>query len=184
MKEYLESYASLVGRLDEFFEKTKQRYPEAIACKAGCSDCCHRDISLLPFEAEILVRAVASLPASAQERILHRAQEAISDQDSPCPLLYQGECEVYDARSVICRTHGLACLVTTAQGKREMSICPYNFQGLMKIDGDCVLDLDPVNLALATINHLACADLGVSPDRRRVSHALLDGFGTLSKASP
>ncbi len=176
MKEYFESYTNLVNRLDDFFEKTRRRYPHAVACKEGCSDCCQRDISLWPFEADILVKAVLSLGESARMRILQRAKRAEADPEFPCPLLYQGKCEVYENRSVICRTHGLACLVSTTNGKKELSFCPYNFQGLMKIDGDCVLDLDPVNQALATINHLACSDSGTSPHRVKISRAMVRGL--------
>ncbi len=183
MKEYLKSYETLLGRLDEFFENTRRRYPQAIVCRPGCSDCCHRDISLFPFEAQIIIHAVSLLSEKVRERILKRAQLAHEDPLAPCPLLHEEKCEVYAKRSVICRTHGLPCLVTTAKGKREMSFCPYNFHGLMKIDGDCVLDLDPVNRALATINHLACADAAISPERVKISYALLSGLGQMQRSA-
>ncbi len=168
------SYLVLVGRIEEFFARAQKRYPDDILCREGCSDCCQRDLSLFPFEAQLIIAAARELPAEIRARVLDRARGAAAAEESCCPLLEDDRCLVYEARSVICRTHGLPALLDTARGKRELSLCPHNFQRVEHVDGDCVLDLNPVNQALALINHLACAELGVSPERVDAGQALLD----------
>ena len=46
------------------------------------------------------------------------------------------------------------------------------------LDGDCVLDLKPVNQILATVNHLLASDRGASPERVQLNSAILKRFGT------
>lgn len=172
-----QAYSTLIARLDAFFERVQQRYPQAVRCGSGCADCCGRDLSLLPFEIERLLTAAAGLAPDCRQRVLERAWRAQADAEAGCALLEDDRCLVYPARSVICRTHGLPCLIENAAGKPELSICPYNFDGLQRVDGDCVLDLEPVNQALATINHLDCSARGAAPERMRISRALIERLG-------
>lgn len=176
MSDPLIAYRTLIAKLDAFFDNALARYPEDIRCGPGCSDCCHRDLSLFPFELERLVEAVRGLGPEVQREVVARARRAQSDEEAACPLLAQDRCLVYEARSVICRTHGLPSMFEVRPGERELSLCPYNFKSIERVDGDCVLDLDPVNQALATINHLICGQRGTSPERQRVSRAMLAAF--------
>ena len=173
MSDPLTAYRTLLAKLDAFFDNALARYPEDIRCGPGCSDCCHRDLSLFPFELERLVKAARGLPTAARRRVAERARLAQSDEEAACPLLEDDRCLVYEARSVICRTHGLPSMFQVRPGQRELSLCPYNFKAVERVDGECVLDLDPVNQALATINHLICGQRGISPERQRISQALL-----------
>ncbi len=176
MADPLSAYQTLLAKLDAFFDNALAKYPDDIRCGPGCSDCCHRDLSLFPFELERLVEAVRQLPPDVRREVVARARRAQSDEEAACPLLAQDRCLVYDARSVICRTHGLPSMFQVRPGERELSLCPYNFKAAERVDGECVLDLDPVNQALATINHLLCGQRGVSPERERISRAMLAAF--------
>ena len=80
---------------------------------------------------------------------------------------------IYESRPVICRTHGLPMLVP---GEDSLSMCVYNLKGLERLDGDCVLDLKPVNQILATVNHLIASSKGESPERVGVAQAILERF--------
>lgn len=173
MADPLDAYRVLLAKLDAFFDNALAQHPDDIRCAAGCSDCCHRDLSLFPFELDRLVDAARSLPAEVRGRVLVRARRAQADAEAACPLLDEDRCLVYAARSVICRTHGLPSLFEVRPGQRELSLCPYNFKAVEHVDGACVLDLDPVNQALATINHLVCGARGRSPEREPISLALL-----------
>jgi len=176
MADPLEAYQALLIKLDAFFENALARYPDDIQCAPGCSHCCHRDLSLFPFELERLIDAVRALPAEARRRVVERARLAQADEEAACPLLERDRCSVYGARSVICRTHGLLSLFEVRPGERELSLCPYNFKTAERVDGACVLDLTPVNQVLATINHLICTSRGIRPERIRTSLALLQAF--------
>jgi hypothetical protein len=171
----LDSYRQLLARLDAFFERAAARYTEEMRCRPGCDDCCGRDLELHAFEAACLVEAARALQPGARDRIRDRARSCLEDEEAVCPLLEEGRCVVYQARPVICRTHGLALLVP---GDGSLSVCPHNFRGAEHIEGECVLDLDPVNRILTTVSALLSRAGEVPAARVLVSRALIDGaFG-------
>lgn len=71
-----------------------------IACKDGCSHCCHIPVSLTKPEALEIAKAI---------RVDIAPVVQISDQptgyDNPCTFLVQGSCSIYEHRPIICRTH-------------------------------------------------------------------------------
>ena len=171
-----QAYEELLQRLQAFTDRVLARFEDQIRCGPGCADCCQRDLNLFPFEAARLVEAAQALPGPIRSQVLERAADCAVHDDAACPLLEADRCLVYDARSVICRTHGLPCLFDDGSGRAELSLCPHNLQAVERVDGQVVLDLDPVNQVLATINHLECSRCGTSPERMPVSRALLDGL--------
>jgi Fe-S-cluster containining protein len=168
------SYLALVEKVDAFFERVAGRYADKIKCAAGCADCCRRIITLYPFEIDLMMAAVAELEPAELEGVIQRARQADRDPEAACPLLFEDRCLIYTARPIICRTHGLPMLVP---GEDSLSMCVYNLRGLEHLDGDCVLDLKPVNQILATVNHLVASSKGESPERVGVADAVLQRFG-------
>jgi len=171
----LKSYQALIEKVDAFFDRVAGRYTQEMKCAAGCDDCCRRTLTFYPFELERMVEAAKELAEAELEGVIHRARQAGADPEAACPLLKEGLCLIYAARPVICRTHGLPMLVP---GEESLSMCVYNLKGLEHLDGDCVLDLKPVNQILATVNHLLASDRGASPERVQVADAILARFGT------
>lgn len=174
MDDPLKSYADLVEKLDAFFVRVAERYVAEMRCAPGCDDCCKRSLCLFPFEVERMLDAAEKLSGDELSGVILRARRATNDPEAACPFLHEGLCQVYAVRPVICRTHGLPMLV---EGEESLSMCVYNLKGLRRLDGDCVLDLGPVNRILATINHLVASSRGESPQRVRVSDAILERFG-------
>ena len=170
----MKSYQALVEKVDAFFNRVAGRYAEKMKCAPGCDDCCRRSLTLYPFEVERMLAAAEGLAEAELEGVIHRARLAGADPKAACPLLKEGLCLIYAARPVICRTHGLPMLVP---GEDSLSMCVYNLKGLEHLDGDCVLDLKPVNQILATVNHLLASDRGASPERVQVADAILTRFG-------
>ncbi len=166
----LKAYAELLEKLDAFFRRVLERYGAEMRCAPGCTDCCQRSLCLFPFEVERMLNAAERLSGDRQEGIVQRARRAADDPGAACPFLCEGLCLIYEARPVICRTHGLPMLV---EGEESLSMCVYNLKNLNRLDGDCVLDLGPVNRILATINHLVASRRLQSPERVRVSDAIL-----------
>lgn len=54
---YFEKYEALVAEVDAVFARVAGEYPECIACKSGCSDCCHALFDLSLVEAVYLNHA-------------------------------------------------------------------------------------------------------------------------------
>jgi hypothetical protein len=171
MNNPIDAYQQLACQVDGFFEKVKERYPGKINCSSGCSDCCRQDLSLFPFEIDMLMAAFKGLSDDQQQEIIARAKLLESGKESACVFLENDRCLVYESRPMLCRTQGLPLLVT--EGEQGLSICDQNLVGVDNIDGDCVLKLDLVNHVMATVHHLVIGSMG---ERIKVSRAILNHF--------
>jgi Fe-S-cluster containining protein len=92
--EYLDLRRRVTGESDELFST----YSAQVSCRRGCYYCCD-DISVLPIEYEALRRSLGQDGFPARDALRARRRCAF--------LGREGECTVYAARPVICRTHGL-----------------------------------------------------------------------------
>jgi len=116
----VDSCTALVAKADRRFEATfahltKEGAP--IACKPGCSFCCHLRVTVAPHEAIALFRHLKSqIPAAlAQEieervlanaaRIAHMTEEQHWSQNLKCAFLVEGTCSAYRARPMACALH-------------------------------------------------------------------------------
>jgi Fe-S-cluster containining protein len=168
----LSNYRDLVGRVDELCRRIETEFRGHIACGRGCDGCC-RHISLFPVEAVSLNAALPRLSPSCIELMRERARTA--DPAGPCPLLADGLCLLYDARPLICRTHGMPLLIRKG-AERAVDFCPLNFKGIETLQGAAVIDLDRINEALVAINALFLRSMKshlVWPARLTVAEALL-----------
>ena len=137
MNDLLDSYGALLGEVDGWFARCLELYPEAIACRSGCSACCRGlfDITLLdalylrrgfdllpdPLKYNISRLAIRRLegltlvnPAFVEPWLLNGIPEAEWDalmpeeDDTPCLLLSEaGGCLVYEYRPMTCRLNGI-----------------------------------------------------------------------------
>lgn len=90
-----------------------------VACKKGCSSCCHMNVSITKAEAERLAKAsgrsmarVAAEPRHARDKFAGK----------PCPFLDpQGACSVYVDRPLSCRKHSSFFDSATACDPRVMN---------------------------------------------------------------
>ncbi len=146
----LENYFRLVEKVDELCLRTTERFRESISCRKGCDGCC-RHLTLFPVEGTALALALREAEPALAETIRLRALEAAPD--GPCPLLENGACLLYEARPLICRTHGLP-LLTSSEGEKRVDFCPENFRGLESLPGGAVIDLDMLNSSLVAVNAL------------------------------
>ncbi|QWV98826.1 YkgJ family cysteine cluster protein [Geomonas nitrogeniifigens] len=164
----LENYLALLSRVDEICRRTSETFSAHITCRAGCDACC-RHLSIFAVEAAALRKALRELPAEQAELVRAKARE--TREGSPCPLLHDGLCLLYQARPIICRTHGLPLLLLR-EGERSVDFCPENFQGLPSIPGSAVMDLERLNMMLATVNALYLQSFP-GPERLTMAQALL-----------
>jgi len=83
-----------------------------VACKAGCSACCHLKADISETDARVAVKALKRLPAPVRNGIVaklkvQREQEALHedpfDYDHPCSFLVNDRCAIYKDRPVTCR---------------------------------------------------------------------------------
>jgi len=164
----------LRSRVDDHFEAATRRTPDAYACAEGCETCCHQRFSVFEVEAVPVREALARL-AETDPALRQRVREQATDPDhnDRCALLVDGRCAVYDARPMICRSHGLPVAVRRADGETELDCCPLNFRGEVESESESesqppsqprrfsptpppasVLRLDAVNQPLALLAEL------------------------------
>lgn len=167
--ESMQNYRDLVARVDELCRRILMEYGETVFCREGCDGCC-RHISLFAVEAVALAGALSALPARQGARIRKMARTASGA--AACPLLENGRCLLYEARPIICRTHGFP-LLADREGEREIDFCPKNFRGITSFPAEAVLNLDLLNTTLAAINAVFIASRGdcTPPDQERISIA-------------
>lgn len=166
----LANYHALCERVDTFARRVTKEYGPLMVCRQGCDSCC-RHLSLFPVEAYALAEALAALPTAEQKIIRARAVTATPET---CPLLVGGSCQLYQARPLICRTHGLPLLVVTETTK-IIDFCPQNFNGITSFPGSAVLELEQLNTVLATVNAIFVQSVlpGSSPARFTIAESLL-----------
>jgi len=168
IQDLLKNYTALVGRVDRHVKQVAQDYSHAIACQKGCDSCC-RLLNLFPVEAFALSLAFSCLDKSCQEI----AMAALERQNKECPLLVQGECLLYPARPIICRTHGFP-LVFKKKAQTLVDFCPKNFKHMTSFPKESLLDLDQLNTLLSAINQHFLKNIETQlPDRIPMSQALV-----------
>lgn len=162
MPQPLENYHRLLGKVDQLCEGITTLLGDALTCHAGCSSCCI-SISVFPVEAAALIEAAGQLPA---DQYLQLKQQLSSPQEEgSCPLLLAGRCLLYEARPIICRTHGLPILITE-ETVRRVDVCPLNCKGMDKMPGGALIDLERLNSLLVSVNVLYLREFGIKlPDR-------------------
>lgn len=85
-----------------------------------------------------------------------------------CPLLVADRCLLYEARPIICRTHGLPVLATEGDGRR-IDVCPLNCRDIKQLPGQAVLNLEQLNTLLVSVNVLYLREFGLKlPERIRL----------------
>ena len=159
----MRNYRELVRRVDSLCDAIGTRLAGHLTCRKGCDACCLH-LSLFPVEASVLAEAVKNLPAPQLDKLRERAINA--RPDGPCPLLEDHVCLVYQARPMICRTHGLPIL-SRIDGDAKVDFCPENCQELSALSGDTVIDIDRLNAALTAINALFLRETGEEDQQRR-----------------
>jgi hypothetical protein len=76
---------------------------EDVACRRGCSHCCHIAVSVPKQEAQLIGELIGRKPEPAPLRI---SFEHVSwGYHNPCGFLRDGECSIYEHRPLACRVH-------------------------------------------------------------------------------
>jgi hypothetical protein len=170
----LQDYQNLIAELDRRCRLIVSRHGDQIACTKGCAgNCCRIHLSLYPVEAVSLALALQKLAPEMRDRMQHKARH--TNSSGPCPLLEDGACLMYNARAVICRTHGLP-VCSEYRGHRTVGFCIKNFKHPAPIPEEDIIDLACLNRSLTEANSKFLSEVYPSllPGKRlAISEALL-----------
>ena len=171
---------ALHDKVDAFFGRVRDQYGAHLSCQAGCSACCDRTLSLFPVELVPIRATVLELPTEVRQRLRQRA----ASEGPGCPLLEEGQCLVYEARPVICRSHGAPVQVVDGPDlEPRRDVCPLNFQGAVRLDqldDEHVLDVERLNVLLSLVNRMAVGEGADVSERINLREALREWLGEAS----
>ena len=103
-------YAQLLGAVGRRFDHIASRQATHMRCAAGCHACCAPGLSVSLVEARALAAHLEAHPEVAREALALEASDPHGG--GRCSLLNaRGECVVYEARPLVCRTHGAPLLI-------------------------------------------------------------------------
>lgn len=147
----LTQYTELRAKVDAKFAEIAGRNPQDFACGVGCHSCCLPGLTVNPLEAEAIRRYLDQHPEK-------RAAPAFGK--SRCRFLGpEGACSIYEARPLVCRSHGAPLQFRDPESKkfeealRFRDVCPLNFKekDLGKLPVEDVLNLDTINTLLSLL---------------------------------
>jgi Fe-S-cluster containining protein len=154
----------LHAKVDAFFARVEARHGDDMQCRTGCSDCCRVRLTITSAEAAAIRAEVARWPA-ARRRALAPAP-APAEVAPPAPgdappdrcaaLDERGRCRIYDARPIVCRSHGVP--IRMRRGSLPViEACPRNFTRTEPA-ADCVLDQTTLSALTLAIDREAGGD--------------------------
>lgn len=158
------NYTQLLVKVDEAFAAVSTRHSQSFSCGPGCFSCCRSGLSVLPVEAEYIKDWLQNNPAV---KSMIKDKKTMMNAVSHCEFLdNKGCCVIYEARPIICRSHGAPISWTDpeqvpAVSKESRDVCPLNFKGedIYALDGQDVISLDKLNTLLSLINrHITQSD--------------------------
>lgn len=137
MNAILDRYGELLREVDAWFQRSLEQYPELIACRNGCSECCRGLFDITLLDAYYLRRGFDKLPEPLKTEIVKSASRRLEqlsrvnaeftepwllngipevdwdalmpeEDETPCLLLSEnGGCMVYEYRPMTCRLNGI-----------------------------------------------------------------------------
>lgn len=114
MKLQFEKYEQLRDEIDQLSNQLSSLHKGHMQCKKGCDLCC-MNYSLLPVEYYAIKEQLKDQPIKSE-----------NCEEDACTFLINHECQIYENRPIICRTHGLPLLFMNDE-QWELSTCELNF---------------------------------------------------------
>jgi uncharacterized protein len=137
----------LTAKVDAFFERAQARHGGDMQCGSGCSDCCRVRLTITGVEAAAVRAHVAAMPVEQRRRLGH------ADTSRCAALDDDGRCQIYEARPLVCRSHG-APIKIRVDSLPVVQSCFRNFTHTTP-DADCVLDQETLSTLLHAVDRAA-----------------------------
>jgi uncharacterized protein len=150
-------YPELAAKVDAFFTRVMARHGDQMACNSGCSHCCHVRLTVTAVEANAIRALVSQMPETVYARLLATVAGAAPDR---CAALdANGRCQIYEARPIVCRSHG-APVRLRENSLPVVSACRDNFVGTgpATADADCIIDQETLSAMVLAVDRDAGGD--------------------------
>ena len=142
--QYISNYIDLRTEISELSAKLSALHEDKMTCKKGCSSCC-MNFKVLPVEYFSMLSQLKKNPP--------KEFRELDSEHEDCNFLIDDICQMYEARPIICRTHGLPLLFMNQEGDAwELSTCPLNFKKFDDFHTENTYPQDTYNSKLFLIN--------------------------------
>jgi Fe-S-cluster containining protein len=156
----LSQYRDLRARVDEKFREIEAAYSADFSCRKGCHSCCKPALTVNAIERAELREFFGERPALVEE--LRALASSNPHNGKRCSFLRaEGDCAVYEARPLVCRSHGAPLQFRPLDSRdekfRHRDVCPLNFtaNGITDLPATSVINLDTINVLLALLSRRA-----------------------------
>ena len=150
----------LTEKIDAFFTRVVGRHGTDMQCSTGCSDCCHVRLTITLVEAAAIRAHVATWPSARRRNLANTGPgdprgepaggSAPAGTDRCAALDPAGRCKIYEARPLVCRSHGVPIRMRQG-GLPVVQACHRNFTHT-KPDPDCILDQATLSATLLAVD--------------------------------
>lgn len=145
--------SELTAKIDGFFARVEARHGDAMQCASGCSDCCHVRLTITLVEATAIRAAVAAMPVQRRPALAE-----VAHPERCAALDGAGRCKIYEARPVVCRSHGVPIRMQR-QSLPVIESCHRNFTEVSApVAADCVLDQTTLSALVLAVDRDAGGD--------------------------
>jgi hypothetical protein len=146
-------YLAIRKEADALCLKIEAVHKAHIKCSPGCYECC-MDFRIFPVEFYSILAEISG----------KRIEKKNEREKGDCVFLTGGLCTIYNARPLICRTHGLP-LLHMDDDEWQLSYCELNFAGgtVPEFTGTNTFPQDLYNSKLFLINAEFVASLKEKP---------------------
>ncbi len=135
----MSEYRDVASKVDDFFTRVQARHGRDMQCATGCADCCAVRLTITGVEATEIRDLVTGWPSTRRATLASN----VAASTSACAALDPaGRCLIYDARPIVCRSHGVPIRMRTPGSLPVVEACHRNFteHGPAAADPDCILD--------------------------------------------
>jgi len=139
-------YDELTAKVDGFFARVEARHADDMQCGSGCSDCCHVRLTITEVEAAAIRAHVTAWPLERR-----RALAELGPDDRCAALDATGRCRIYEARPIVCRSHGAPIRMRVPNALPVIEACARNFTRVDP-DPDCVLDQETLSALVLAVD--------------------------------
>lgn len=148
-------YRQLLRRVDEKFSEIFERNRPQFQCGRGCFGCCKSGLTVTNVEAEHITAWLKDHPDAVLAIEAAKASRTFGGEF--CGFLdVDGSCLVYDARPVVCRSHGAPILIPGDNDGEQLEgdVCPLNFENfdLNSLPQTDWIRIDTLNTILTKID--------------------------------
>jgi len=150
-------YPELAAKVDAFFTRVATRHGSDMACDTGCSHCCHVRLSVTTVEADAIASLVDAMDSGTRAALAENA--AAAPIDHCVALSPRGRCLIYEARPIVCRSHG-APVRLRENSLPVVTSCRDNFtrRGPGAADADCIIDQETLSAMTLAVDRDAGGD--------------------------